>query len=169
MRLPDYLTRYSAPSSSSSTSESYDYSGFDDHIKRQDAIGALRDGKFAALYGGDVAGAVSSGNKIRDLLKTVRANTPNATERDPVQLTTPLVRVSSRSSSSNAGGADFSGDMHRFQPLHMPDVPEVPKVQNVEKVLGNAGELNPQRQAIDKIKEDRRRAGIEGKAQYLVG
>lgn len=150
MRLPDYLTRFSGPSSSSSSSESYDYSGFDDHIKRQDAIGALRDNKFSAMYGGDVMGAVSSGNKIRDLLKSVRANTPNATERDPVQLATPLVRVSSTSRNASADGANFEGNSHRMEPLDIPPQQEAPQVAD--------GKLPPdfQRQLIRARNEGKR-------------
>jgi hypothetical protein len=98
---------YSAPrsESQSSLSETYDYGGLEDHLKRQDAVGAMRDAKFAALYSGDVAGSVSAGNKIRELLSAVRQNAPGATERNPNQIAAPLVRVASRStSSSNSGG-----------------------------------------------------------------
>jgi hypothetical protein len=96
---------YSAPraESQSSFSESYDYSGLEDHLKRQDAVGAMRDAKFAALYGGDLAGSVSAGNKIRELLSAVRQNAPGATERNPNQIAAPLVRVASRSTSSSSG------------------------------------------------------------------
>lgn len=96
---------YSAPrsESQSSLSETYDYGGLEDHLKRQDAVGAMRDAKFAALYGGDVAGSVSAGNKIRELLSAVRQNAPGATERDPNKIVAPLVRVASRSTSSSSG------------------------------------------------------------------
>lgn len=100
------VTRYSNPSysQSSSSSTSYDYSGQDEHIKRQDALGEMRDAKFGAFYDGDVKNSIGYGNKIRDLLKAVRAHSPFASERDPVQVVNPLVRVTSQSSSSNSSG-----------------------------------------------------------------
>lgn len=108
-----FSSRYTAPgySSSRSSNVSYDYEGLDDHIKRQDALAATRDAKFASLYGGDVAGSVVAGNKIRDLLKTLRANAPGTTERDPYQIASPLVRVSSQSSSNKS---DVNGDTSEF-------------------------------------------------------
>lgn len=112
----DQAAKYSFPSSSSSSSRStsYDYSGFDDLVKRQDALGATRDARFSALYNGDIAGSVSAGNKVRDLLSAIRAHAPGATEHSAIQAVTPLVRVSSQSSSSNsdydAGGAEFAGN-----------------------------------------------------------
>lgn len=113
LRLPEILKAYSAPSSSSDSqmSEQYDYSGLDDHIKRQDTIGSLRDQKFAKLASGDVLGAQATGNQIRDLLAAVKANAPSATERNPNQIAAPLVRTTSRSvsSSSKSGGGGFEG------------------------------------------------------------
>jgi hypothetical protein len=112
LRLPDLLTRYSAPSTSSqsSSSESYDYSGQDDLTKKQDAIGALRDAKFEANLKGDPS-AVTAGNKVRELVKAVRTYLPGATERDPGPSLTPLVRVTSRNSSgsSSFGGGGWEG------------------------------------------------------------
>lgn len=95
-------------SASDDSSESYDYSGQDKHDANQDAVQSLRDRKFASLYGGDVASAVTAGSAIRGLLKQIRSNTPQATERDPYQLSLPLSRVrSSQSSASrNASAAD---------------------------------------------------------------
>lgn len=126
-----FLTRLSAPSSSSSSSESesYDYSGLDDHIKRQDAIGALRDNKFASLYAGDVAGSVTAGGKIRNLLAAVRANAPDATERDPNKIASPLVRITSRSTntSNQAGGGGVEFDHGpRPQQMQVPQAQEPP-------------------------------------------
>ena len=112
LRLPDLLTRYSAPSTSSqsSSSESYDYSGLDDLTKKQDAIGALRDAKFEANFRGDPS-AVTAGNKVRELVKAVRSHLPTATERDPGPSLAPLVRVNSRNSSSSSsfGGGGWEG------------------------------------------------------------
>lgn len=107
------VTRYSAPSrsSSSSGSVSVDYSGMDEHIQRQDALGAARDAKFAALYDGDVKGGIGAGNRIRDLLKAVRTYSPEVDERDPVQMVSPLARVTSTSSSNSSSGDGGSVDM----------------------------------------------------------
>ena len=110
MNLPPLLTRVAGPSASSSqsSSKSSDYSGLDDLIKRQDAISAGRDDKFASLYSGDIAGSVTSGNRVRDLVRAVRAHAPNADERNPMQVSQPLSRITSESSSSssnNDGGS----------------------------------------------------------------
>lgn len=113
MQLPQQLTSYQSPDASWSSSrrETYDYSGLDDHINRQDLIGQLRDSKFQSYYTGDVAGGVSKGNQIRDLLSAVKANAPAATERNPVQVVSPLVRVTSTdtSHSGSIGSEKFSG------------------------------------------------------------
>lgn len=132
-----FLSKLSAPHSSSSerTSETYDWSGLDDHIKRQDAVGALRDNKFASLYSGDVAGSVTAGNKIRDLLTSLRSNAPGTTERNPNQIASPLVRLQSRSTetSSNAGGGGVEFDhgpqqqQMRFPPAQDPPPQVNPK------------------------------------------
>lgn len=84
----------------SSGSTTYDYSGLEEHLKRQDAISQLGGQKFAALYGGDIAGSVDAGNRIRGLLSSVRANAPGATERNPMQVTNPLVKVARADSES---------------------------------------------------------------------
>lgn len=119
MQLPQYLTSYQSPSSASSSSqrETYDYSGLDDHIKRQDLVGQLRDAKFQSHYAGDISGSVSKGNQIRDLLTAIKANTPSATERNPVQIVSPLVRVTSRdtSSSGSVGSEQFTGKSDGYQ------------------------------------------------------
>lgn len=114
MPFPKVVTSYTGPHSrsDSSSSVSYDYSGQDQHIKRQDEVGALRDAKFAANYSGDIPGAIGAANRIRDLLKAVRVHTPTATERDPVQMVNPLRRVASesQSSSTSASGEQWRGD-----------------------------------------------------------
>ena len=112
MNILRRLTSYKSPSFSQDdqSSASFDYSGFDDLVKRQDAISATRDGKFGSLYGGDVKGAVAGRNNIRDLLSAVRVHEPEATERRPVRTVTPLQRITSTSGSSSqsGSGADFS-------------------------------------------------------------
>ena len=97
--LPPNITRVAGPSSSSESdiSENFDYSGLDDHIKRQDQIGALHSAKYGQLYGGDVAGSVEAGQRIRGLLKQVQAFSPNATEADPYQRVKPLALLGSYS------------------------------------------------------------------------
>ena len=98
--LPPYLTRYSGGggSQSSSDSTSYDYSGLAEHLKAQDEVDQLRDAKYQALYGGDVAGSVAAGNRIRSLLGVINSNAPGATEQNPHSVVDPLVKVSATSS-----------------------------------------------------------------------
>ncbi len=113
-RLPPNITSLSGPSSESSgdISENFDYSGLDDHIKRQDEIGALHSAKYGQLYGGDVAGSVQAGQRIRGLLKQVQAFSPNATEADPYQRLKPLALLGSYSMSSNhkSDSGGFGGE-----------------------------------------------------------
>ena len=99
-----HLKSYSGPSSSSRSeySRRYDFSGLGEHIKRQDAVGSLRDEKFDALYRGDPAAAVKAGNRIRDLVSALKINAPTAGERNPVAVANPLVKVESESGSSSS-------------------------------------------------------------------
>jgi hypothetical protein len=117
-------TRYTGPSysQSSSGSVSYDYAGMDEHVARQAALGAARDEKFDALYSGDPQSAVKAGNRIRDLVKAVRAHSPQADERDPIQMLNPLVRVSSESGSTSASGDAGGGE---FEPAGSGTAPQV--------------------------------------------
>lgn len=137
MQLPQHLTSYQSPSSSWSSSlrETYDHSGLDDHIKRQDLVGQLRDSKFQSYYAGDVAGSVSRGNQIRDLLSAVRANAPEATERNPVQIVSPLVRVTSRDSnaSGSIGPEQFTGRSDDYPPMIASPEPDKPKKKEPPK------------------------------------
>jgi hypothetical protein len=127
---PMQITSYTGPSysQSSSGSSSYDYSGLDEHLARQEALGAARAGKFKALYSGDVQAGVEAGNRIRDLLKAVQAHSPQADERDPVQMVNPLVRVTSESSSSNSSGSAASG---QFTPEDSGTAPQVAQRQRL--------------------------------------
>lgn len=97
--LPPYLTnvRTSTNAPSSSESISYDYSGADEIQKRQDEARQLAVGRYGQLYGGDVAGSVGAGQRIRDLLSSIKDIAP--------------VRVSSSSSSRDGGGgsSELSG------------------------------------------------------------
>lgn len=129
--------QYSAPSSSSSSSSStsYDYSGLEDHLKRQDALAGLRDQKFQSLYGGDVAASVVSGNRIRSLLDAVRQHAPGATERDPMQIVSPLVRVSSESS-SRSGNYD-GGSASETADKEMPFEPPAERPSRIDGILSN--------------------------------
>ena len=89
---PPYITgaKQSTDAPSSSESISYDYSGLDEIRKRQDEANQLGVGRYQQLYGGDVAGSVSSGQRIRSLLSSLKDIAP--------------VRISSISSSQNMGG-----------------------------------------------------------------
>lgn len=110
-------------SSSGSSSTSYDYSGLDDHLKRQDAVEGLRGSKFAALYAGDIVSSTDAANRLRGLVSQLRTVAPGTDERDPHQLKRPLVTVSSQSSSSSnqSQGPEFSvGDPPEPEPLPEP-------------------------------------------------
>lgn len=132
---PRYLDRYSGGSMSreGSSSASFDYSGLDEHVKAQHEVDNLRAQKYAALYGGDVAGSVAASDKIRSLLKVINANVPGATERNPHTVTAPLARTTSTSSSSSvrADAPDYAG--HNDEPPTdqeeggMPKLPEEPE------------------------------------------
>lgn len=91
--MPPYLTsvRGSTNAPSSSESISYDYSGLDEIRKRQDEANQLGIGRYQQLYGGDVAGSVSSGQRIRSLLSSLKDIEP--------------VRISSYSRSDDGGSS----------------------------------------------------------------
>lgn len=109
---PGYRESFRAPSSSMSSSSSvdYDYTGLDEHLKKQDQLAGLRDKRFADAYGGDVKGMVVAGNQIRDLLAYLRQNAPGTTLRSPMQVANPLVRVkgANQSDSQSSEGASYS-------------------------------------------------------------
>jgi hypothetical protein len=110
---PRYITSYSGGSGSreASASASYDYSGLEDHLKSQDMVDDLRAQKYASLYGGDVAGSVATGDKIRSLLGKINANAPGATEKNPHTVVNPLAKVQSSSGSDGVRqqDPDFAG------------------------------------------------------------
>lgn len=116
-------------SSSSERSETYDYSGLEDHIKRQDAVEALKGQKFAAYYAGDIPAAVEAGSKIRTLVAGLRRLAPGTTESNPNQVSMPhaVVRSSSVSGSNRSEGpmVEFAGA------LDEPPAPGAPKKKNV--------------------------------------
>jgi hypothetical protein len=135
---PQRLTRIEGPeySNDSDISESYDYSGLDEQLKRQDEIGKLHNAKYGQLYEGDIPGSVAAGQRIRGLLKQVRAFAPNATEQDPFQTVKPLVLPDHYSSStgSSTKGPVLEGEGH--QPLNIPNAPiksHMPFVKNPKK------------------------------------
>jgi hypothetical protein len=111
--LPPYLTRAqsSAPSQSQSESISYDYSGQDEINKRKDEASQLAGSKYQALYGGDVAGSVGAGQRIRSLLSSLKDIQP--------------VRINSISSSSNMDGGSQAIEGHHDADS-APDSPAVP-------------------------------------------
>ena len=110
MNLPPYITQFSGPSysQSGSTQQSYDYSGADDLVKRQDAVTGLRADKFGALYGGDIPGSVQAASRIRGLLDAIREHDARASESRPIRYVTPISRVSSSSTSSSQSGSGSS-------------------------------------------------------------
>lgn len=122
-------------SASGSSSRSYDYSGLEDHVKRQDAVEGLRGSKFGALYAGDIVSSVDAANRLRGLVSQLRTVAPGSDERDPHQLKVPLVKLNSESSSSSnqSQGPEFTiGD-----PPELPPLPE-PQPGGVDKVLAPA-------------------------------
>ena len=107
-KAPSYSKSPGSRSESSSASRSYDYSGYDDHIKRQDTLANARDAKKSALFDGDTKSAMLAGNKVRELVAHLRRDAPGTSERDPYQFKTPLRRLASSSdstSTSNSGGS----------------------------------------------------------------
>lgn len=166
MRLPGQLTQWSGPSSSQDSSESasYDYSGLDDLLKKQEEVGGLRDQKFRSIYDGDIPGAVATGGRIRDLLGAIRKHAPQATERSPQAIGAPLVRVASSSSSSSSrseapswhgqhdeAGLELpAGTPGLFQPRQMVDPPQglmrrarKPPALRQADVLGGDPQIDP--------------------------
>ena len=108
--LPTYLTSarstFNAPSASESVT--YDYSGQDEILKRQDEARKLELGRYQQLYGGDVAGSVASGQRIRDLLASIKSIEP--------------VRIASRSSSADGGGSSSAVEGDREDPAPAPQM-----------------------------------------------
>jgi hypothetical protein len=116
--------RSSDPSAKASRSVSLDYRGLDDLIRKQDAVGGLRDAKFSANYGGDVAGSVTAGNQIRDLLQSIRSIDPGANERSPNRVRGPLVRADSISESDSFDGGSGGWESQHAFPQPTPFKPQ---------------------------------------------
>jgi hypothetical protein len=133
---------------SSHSSASYDYSGLDDAIKKQDELAQTSHQKYQQLYGGDVAGSVGSTQRIRDLLTQLRAYAPNASEKNPFQLASPLTRISHSDTSSSS---DFdSGGVHAATG----DLPDLPQPHQ-----DNHPQEDPNMERIRRLRE------IEARAQ----
>lgn len=145
-----YASKVSGPSRSerSEYSRRYDYSGLAEHLKRQDAVSGLRASKNRAIAEGDYMSAGEAGQKIRDLVSALRINTPEASERNPVTVANPLVKVEAESygssSSSDSGGYEAKmpgGDAGEGDPFAIEDdfAPPPPKKgrPKIEQVDGN--------------------------------
>lgn len=134
--------QYRGPSASVSSDYdvTYDYSGLDDHLKRQGLLSQLRDAKFAANYSGRLEDAVPAGNQVRELVNTLRVFAPGTTERSPTQVVSPLVRAARESGDSkitaDAPDIEFGG---RPPGLDIPDVQAPPG--------GGGGRQQPPRNA----------------------
>jgi hypothetical protein len=143
LRLPQNLTTFSGGGGSSSTSDStsYDYSGLQRHLEAQDEVDKLRTGKYQALYGGDVAGSVAAGSRIRSLLDVINANAPGATEQSPYTIVDPLAKVSSSSSqrSSDGRGPQLEGYHDAFHSDDKPIGGPLPKPPQAVKPKPAAG------------------------------
>lgn len=111
--MPPYITGAKATTNAPSSSESisYDYSGLDEIRKRQDEANQLGIGRYQQLYGGDVAGSVGAGQRIRSLLSSLKDIEP--------------VRVSSVSSSQDMGGGSTEITGEHDEPNT--DSPSAPK------------------------------------------
>lgn len=109
MQYPPYLTQVNGPSSSQSgsTHTQFDYTGLDDYTKRRDLLPQAQSQKFAALYDGDITGAVSSTHRIRDLIDSIK---------NPRQ---PMVRIASTSTSGDTS-SDSGGFAGNHPSIEMP-------------------------------------------------
>lgn len=114
--MPQFFSSFQEPSytQSNRSAVTYDYTGLDDQIKRQDELGQMRDAKTSALMSGDLDTAMKAGGRIRDLLAYTRVNAPGTTERKPMQIVNPLVRIASRSNESSYGS--YGGQAEWFKP-----------------------------------------------------
>ena len=85
---------YKAPSASasSSASDTYEYDGMDDLLRKRDEASAIDSQKQAALYKGDLAGSLSAGSRIRGLMDAIAAYESGQF---------PLSRIRSRSRSTS--------------------------------------------------------------------
>jgi len=144
-------------SSSSSGSTSFDYSGLDDALKKQDELAQTSHNKYQQLYNGDVAGSVGSAQRIRDLLSQLSAYAPNVSEKTPYQISSPLSRVSSTSSSTSsdvdAGGFQASPD--DLPDLPMPEGERPQKDPNMERLQALREQKAKEEAAAAKRAEER--------------
>jgi hypothetical protein len=127
--LPPYLTRVQQSTNAPSSSESisYDYSGLDEIRKRQDEANQLGIGRYQQLYGGDVAGSVGAGQRIRSLLSSLKDIEP--------------VRVASYSSSQDMGGGSTEVSGEHDEPKE-----EKPAMQPTYDTRGVSGFKPPNKQ-----------------------
>lgn len=95
--MPDYSYRAPSSSASSSTSETYEYDGMDDLVRKRDEAAQTAAQKTAALYKGDIAGSLAANTRIRGLLDAISAYESGVL---------PLSRLRSRQASSSM---DYSG------------------------------------------------------------
>ena len=128
---------FRAPSSqsSSSRSESYDYSGWDDYQKKTQELQPLAEQKYGQLYAGDVPGSVTTGQRIRHL-QDLLANYP-----------TPFVRVSSTSTS---GSSSYDGPQYSYDD-------EMPQPQPSPPADDEAGEVQQQVEDNDRAHRQRQK------------
>ena len=94
---------YKAPSASasSSASDTYEYDGMDDLLRKRDEASALASQKQAALYKGDIAGSLSASARIRGLMDAIAAY-------ESGQVPLSRVRSRSRSTSMDIDGPQLS-------------------------------------------------------------
>lgn len=178
---------YRGPSAAASSDYdvTYDYTGLDDHIKRQGLLSQLRDAKFAANYSGRLEDAVPAGNQVRELVNTLRVFAPGTTERSPTQVVSPLVRTARESGDSKISGSAPDIEFGGRQPgLNIPDVqappgggggkPQPPKNARIREVEeANLGVKNAKGNPDNVTQPRKRKPGVpesplmgEGKELY---
>jgi hypothetical protein len=149
--VPSGSHRTTGPSGSSSSSRSvsFDYSGLDDALKKQDELAQTSHSKYQQLYSGDVAGSVSSSQRIRDLLAQLSAHAPGVSEKSPYQISSPLSRVSSVSTSSSS---DFDTGAAQSEPGDLPALP-MPEDGRPQK--------DPNAEALEKLRQQKAKEEAE--------
>jgi hypothetical protein len=102
---------------SASGSTSYDYTGADIAQKRADELSSVAAAKQAALYSGDIQGALSTGRRIADLKEYLDAYHSGSPYSGVFGSVVPGVRVASSSGSSSVDN-DLRESASYHNPLH---------------------------------------------------
>lgn len=132
--MPAYSYRAPSSRASSSSSETYEYDGMDDLVRKRDEAAALAGQKSAALYRGDIAGSLAANSRLRGLMSAI-------SDYESGRVPTSRLRSRSSSSSTDYDGPTVSRNEER-ESVPVPD-PEVPVFRpRRERVLGNPQNAN---------------------------